>query len=101
MPVAAPEDVAVAEPVVALLEPDDGLGAADEPVAEPPVTVGTGIAGALDTVGTDAAGVTWIWPSENWETGAREVVDAGGGGVLVMEAQGVVATWTWPEVGGQ
>lgn len=53
-------------------------------------------AGTLVTVGTDAAGVTWIWPSEYCETGARVEV---GWAVVVMLAQGVVPTWTWPRGG--
>lgn len=43
----------------------------------------------LVTVGTDAAGVTWIWPSEYCETGARDEV---GAAEVVMLAHGVVPT---------
>lgn len=43
----------------------------------------------LVTVGTDAAGVTWIWPSEYCETGARDEV--GAAEVLTL-AHGVVPT---------
>lgn len=61
----------------------------DEPLAmgAEPVTA------ALVTVGTEAAGVTWIWPSEYCETGTSVVA----GATLVIEAQGVVPTCTWPE----
>lgn len=66
----------------------------DEPAL--PVPAG-GVVSALLTVGTDAAGVTWIWPSEYWDTGAR--VDVAALALVVMLAQGVVPTWTWPARG--
>lgn len=61
----------------------------DEP-ALPAVPAGVVAAGALVTVGTDAAGVTWIWPSEYWDTGAR--VEVAVLAEVVMLAQGVVPT---------
>lgn len=103
VPDAAADEVAELEPVVAL----EVARVDPEPVAAVPlaaVSVGTTtdeplatgavpVAAALVTVGTEAAGVTWIWPSENCETGTRVEV----GATLVMEAQGVVPTCTWPE----
>lgn len=103
VPDAAADEVAELEPVVAL----DVERVEPEPVAAVPVaavSVGTTtdeplatgavpVAAALVTVGTEAAGVTWIWPSEYCETGTRVEV----GATLVMEAQGVVPTCTWPE----
>lgn len=55
--------------------------------------VTSGGAGAFVTVGTEAGGVTWIWPSDCWETGTGVEVATG---VVVMLAHGVVPTWTWP-----
>lgn len=80
----------VAEPLAFVSE--GRVTAEPEPV-EPPAGRVVPVAGALTTVGTEAAGVTWIWPSENWETGASVEVAAG---VVVMLAHGVVPTWTWP-----
>jgi hypothetical protein len=55
--------------------------------------VTSGGAGAFVTVGTEAGGVTWIWPSDCWDTGTGVEVATG---VVVMLAHGVVPTWTWP-----
>lgn len=55
--------------------------------------VTSGGAGAFVTVGTEAGGVTWIWPSDCWDTGTGVDVATG---VVVMLAHGVVPTWTWP-----
>jgi hypothetical protein len=115
----APEDVAPEGPLPvadvarvvpdALLpeaEPEAELEAAAEPEAEAEaeaapevgrVSLGTTTVlpasepGALVTVGTDAGGVTWIWPSEYCDTGTAVEVAAA---VVVMLAQGVVPTWT-------
>lgn len=55
--------------------------------------VTSGGAGAFVTVGTEAGGVTWIWPSDCCDTGTGVDVATG---VVVMLAHGVVPTWTWP-----
>lgn len=57
--------------------------------------VTSGGAGAFVTVGTEAGGVTWIWPSDSWDTGTAVDVATG---VVVMLAHGVVPTWSWPWV---
>lgn len=57
--------------------------------------VTSGGAGAFVTVGTEAGGVTWIWPSDCCDTGTGVEVATG---VVVMLAHGVVPTWTWPWV---
>lgn len=64
---------------------------ASEPAGAVPTGVVVSVAGALVTVGTDAGGVTWIWPSEYCDTGTAVEVAAA---VVVMLAQGVVPTWT-------
>lgn len=57
--------------------------------------VTSGGAGAFVTVGTEAGGVTWIWPSDCCDTGTGVDVATG---VVVMLAHGVVPTWSWPWV---
>lgn len=57
--------------------------------------VTSGGAGAFVTVGTEAGGVTWIWPSDSCDTGTGVDVATG---VVVMLAHGVVPTWSWPLV---
>lgn len=67
-------------------------------------SVAEAIAGRwLVTVGTIGSGVISICPSENCDTGASGVAGvamavgpAGDGLLMVMEAQGVVAAWSWP-----
>lgn len=54
------------------------------------VPAGAVVATVLVTVGTEAAGVTWIWPSEYWDTGTR--VEVAVLALVVMLAQGVVPT---------
>lgn len=92
-------DVASVEPALVAAVPlacvSLGSTTDEPPAAVVPLAAAVVVAaGALVTVGTEAAGVTWIWPSEYCETGTRVVVAAAA--VLVMEAQGVVPTCTWP-----
>lgn len=104
-----PEGTAVEEPVAAEAElVPEPLDVARVLLPPAPVSVGrvttepegapagalvpgrVSVTGAtLLTVGTDAAGVTWIWPSEYCETGARDEV---GAAEVLMLAQGVVPT---------
>lgn len=80
----------VAEPLACVSE---GRVTLEPAPVEPPAGRVVPVAATLLTVGTEAAGVTWIWPSENCETGASVEVAAG---MVVTLAQGVVPTWTWP-----
>lgn len=86
---AVPEALVVARVLLPPVTGTDSLGTVTtEP--EPETTGAVVVAEAAVTVGTEAAGVTWIWPSEYCETGAR--VEVAVFTVVVMLAQGVVAT---------
>lgn len=71
--------------------PAGALPAGALPAGADGVTAGG--AGAFVTVGTEAGGVTWIWPSDCCDTGTGVEVATG---VVVMLAHGVVPTWSWP-----
>ena len=71
------------------LPPDDGL-----PVGAGAAGVAVAVAGGGDAWGALPTGVTWIWPSEYWETGAG--AEVGLADVDLMEAHGVVLPWIWP-----
>ena len=92
-----PEGPPVVAVVASVVSEDAGwlsagaLGAGPLPAGAEWLT--SGGAGAFVTVGTDAGGVTWIWPSDCWDTGTGVEVATG---VVVMLAHGVVPTWTWP-----
>lgn len=100
----APPPVAVVASVVsedadcdsegaAALLPDSAGGLAAGGLAGGAEGVTSGGAGAFVTVGTEAGGVTWIWPSDCWDTGTGVEVATS---VVVTLAHGVVPTWTWP-----